>query len=237
MAPAYGKKVKNLKTGMCAVGWCEGTRPTTPSGKKPKTCLNWQTCACKCHAELTKMFEMSGMERIAVENPEYVPFHRTWWMPGDDEHDTVHTSASLSTDSVPVAPIMYESPAPGVLPAVRVRDFGQTATGRAARGELELWVKQVCDVFVVDGWPNPCTPAAISEQIGKDQGINPPSTGAVDAVLKRWVTLGFAVTGSKPTRFLSYTPEGIEMGLDRMKEKAKRLKKQAQAAQHRGART
>jgi hypothetical protein len=173
-------------------------------------------CSCTCHVMLDKMFEMLGMERVIQDNPEYHAPVRDYWMPSPEERVASFIAASNGEARY------VESPAPEVVPATVERIFAPTASGRSARGELELLVKKICDVWAVDREPLNCTPAYISEAVAKAQGWGkPPSQGAVNAVLERWVKLGFATIEKKPTRFTGYTAEGIRMGLDAMKLRAK----------------
>lgn len=224
--------IMKYKTGFCGIGLCEGTKPVSYSGVPMKTCPAYLTCPCDCHAKLFKMFEMSEMPRLLVENPEYAPPHREYWMPSDDPNYGVATLSSPNGADVPAT---VQNPAPGILPPPTARSFAPTATGRAARGELELWVKEVCDVWLVEGYQMLCTPAWISEEIADAQGIKPPSVGAISAVFERWMKLGFAVIEKKPTRFTGYTEEGKQLGLDALKVRAKRVKKRTMAEQRRGS--
>jgi hypothetical protein len=130
---------------------------------------------------------------------------------------------------------MVESPAPDIVPPTVARSYAPTATGRAARGELEGWVKEVCDIWLIEGYQMLCTPAWISEEIASAQGIKAPSVGAISAVFERWVKLGFAVVQKKPTRFIAYTEEGKRVGLEGLKIRAKQQAKRKQAEQSRGS--
>jgi len=173
------------------------------------------------------MFQMSGMDRQVVDNSGYSPEHGGFWMPTLEERARM---AVLSKSSGPVAPRVEESPLPDAVPATIVRTFTPTNTGRAAPGELELWVKQHCDIWLVEKYPFPCTPAWLSEEIGKTQGIKPPSVGAISAVFERWVKIDFASIAKKPTRFEGYTSNGITLGLEGCKAKLKAKRRAAEAA-------
>lgn len=221
--------ILKMKTGFCNSGWCEGIKPKSSSGQPAPSCKFYLTCPCKCHDMVDMMFEMSGMERILVDKSEYAP-HRTFWMPSDEPY------APLSSSAEVVTPVMVESPAPSIVPPTLRRPFAPTVTGRAARGELESWVKDACDVWLIDEEKFPCTPNWIAEEISRVQGIKAPSVGAISAVFERWTKLGFAVTGKKPTRFLHYTEDGVRLGLDKMKEQAKRQKRAHQSNLRRGIR-
>lgn len=216
---------KNLwTTGFCSIGLCEGLKPRSPSGKPLKTCTRilmdhrydktW-SCACKCHADLDRMFEMMGMERYVEQNPEYVPDKATYVMP------TLEERVALSIERRSTPSIVIQSPAPDHVPATVARSFQPTASGRSGRGELELRVKQTCDQWVIDKPEESCTPQWISDQIASKESIKAPSVGAINAIFERWTKLNFALIGRKPVRFIGYTDEGVKHGLDGLKIRAK----------------
>lgn len=211
-------------TGFCGMGQHEGLKPRSYSGKPMKTCMRVvrnpyndrvANCACKCHTDLDRMFEMMGMERYVEQNPEYSPEKPTYVMP------TLEERVALSIERRAVPTVTIESPAPEHVPATVARVFTPTATGRAGRGELELWVKQACDAWVVVQPESQCTPQWISDSIARDQSIKAPSVGAINAVFERWTKLNFALIGRKPVRFVGYTDEGVKHGLDGLKLRAK----------------
>lgn len=226
-----------LKSGFCNNGWCEGTTAKTWRGNPAPTCEFWETCPCNCHDMVSKMFAMSEMERIPVNNSGYIVDDGGFKRPSPDEIAQEAAERRLrSNGSAPDAPIIIESPAPGIVPPLVARSFRPTATGRAARGELESQVNKVCGIWLVEQYPWPCTPLWISETIAKDEGIKAPSTGAITACLDKWAKLGFAVIARKPVRFERYTPDGVNIGLEAMKERARRQKNQARSELERGVR-
>jgi hypothetical protein len=79
-------------------------------------------------------------------------------------------------------------------------------------GQLEREVKEVCDKFTIGLMVDviELTVTEIARAINVD---NPPSTGAITNVLKRWAEVGFAVHQTEPHRFGGYTAEGIEQGI------------------------
>lgn len=202
--------VNPMVTGFCNSGWHEGLKINKP------TCKFWVTCPCDCHTQLARMFELAGMARPgAVDNSTYV---------ADDGGFTRISLEDLVRESVAAAPNtrVLASPAPGLVPVVVEKTFAATATGRAPRGQLELWVREATDAWTMDPTEN-CTPQFVSDMIARRQGLDKgPSTGAVDAVFRRWTSYGFANIKSKPTRFAGYTIDGIRLGLDALKAKAKR---------------
>jgi hypothetical protein len=217
------------RTGFCGQGLCEGTKAVNYRGQPLSTCKAIYNCPCTCHDELAKLFKLTGQERQVVDVSGYVPDFGGFVMP---EALPIVDSFSSSDTS---GPVIIQSPAPGRVPTRIAKPFGPTPSGRAARGELESWVEEFCDIWLVEQDVEHCTPTYLSEEIGRAKGITPPSVGAIDAVLKRWVHLGFATTGRKPTRFIEFTEEGIQFGLVGLKEKAKRAKKMQRLAQKRGA--
>lgn len=223
-----------LRTGFCSDGRHEGLKIKSYTGSPMPTCTFWRTCGCDCHLAYDKMFAMSNMERQAVDNSGY-SVDRGGFAPLEI---IVHeTPSPLSNAPVASDGPVYQSPAPGVLPAVLARSFAPTPTGRAARGELEYDVKQAVDTFIIENEDGFCTPAWISTEIGKTKGFAPPSTGAVTAVLERWQIYGFALLGKKPTRFVMYTEEGVSLGLEALKDRYKRRTKMSQTAAKLGRRT
>jgi hypothetical protein len=226
---ATEKKSTGIITGFCGMGQHEGTRPKSYLGNPMKTCERiihdptgkpkWN-CACKCHTDLDKLFEMSGMDRVIQVNPEYQPVKINVILPTIEER----AARFKAKDIVP--PRVVESPLPDRVPATIERVFTPTSTGRAARGELELWVKKECDQWILDKPEDSCTPAYISERIAEKQGIKAPSVGAISAVFDRWTALGYALIAKKPTRFVGYMPDGVKYGLEGLKDRARKAKQQ-----------
>jgi hypothetical protein len=174
---------------------------------------------------------MSGMERVIQDNPEYHPQKSDYWMPSLADR----VASSIAAASVPTRVI--ESDAPDVVPPTVVREFAPTASGRSARGELELYVKRVCDAYLIEEDGTLCTPAYIAREVAKLMGVaKEPSQGAINAVLERWTKLEFAWVGKKPTRFIGYTPDGVKLGLEALKLRAKDRRAAHQAASNRGER-
>jgi len=212
--------VLKYKTGFCANGDCEGSARKTAAGKARPSCKWWKRCPCSCHQMYDLMFRTAEMERQVVDNSGYAPDTGEFQMPTLEERIAMIAS---SMPAAPSAPRIIESPAPDIVPATVTRAFTPTPSGRAARGELALWVKTECDIWAVDQPGYKCTPVYVAEAIAKTQGfVRPPSVGAVDAVFKRWERIGFAIIERKPTRFSSYTPDGIRLGLEGCIERAKR---------------
>ena len=97
-------------------------------------------------------------------------------------------------------------------------------TGLRQRGELADQVKRACDAWITGELEikdeQPLTPHRISLAIKEMEGLDdPPSTGAVKAVLDRWVATGFATITQKPIAFEDYTEEGRLLGWRGIKEK------------------
>lgn len=73
------------------------------------------------------------------------------------------------------------------------------------------------------------TPHVIAKIVASRKGEEAPSTGAVAAVLHRWVKLGFITVHSKPLAFKGFTAAGRKHGLAGLREKA-RAKRSAERA-------
>lgn len=224
------------KSGFCSVGHHEGGRYPGPSGRLNKTCTLVDICTCDdptCHRFFDEMFRQAEMPRQVVDNSGYEAEAHTFTMP----ERTVLAAPSILSNSAPVdSPDTLESVAPGVVPPVKRAAYAPTSSGRAARGELEHQVNQTCITYSVEGYRMHCTPQYVSQEIAREYGIKAPSTGAVDAVFKRWEEIGYAVIERKPTRFVKFTEQGVELGLDQMKYRAKHQHKSKQAALNRGER-
>jgi len=196
-------------TGFCNSGWHEGHKIPKP------TCRFWQTCPCDCHTMLSRMASMALIERVVVDNSTYVP----------DRGGFVRVSLTESlAERITTQPNVrvVASQAPGIVPDTIERQFNQTSSGRAARGQLEEWVLAVTSLWATE-MPENCTPQYVSREINRMYGLGKsPSTGAIDAVFRRWEKIGFAIIGNKPARFIRYTPAGIKDGLEVLKAKAKR---------------
>lgn len=233
--PDKGIHVLALVTGFCDSGWHEGTKATDWRGRPAGTCKFFQTCPCECHNEIGKLFELTGTERILVDSSGYVPDLGGFVMPDVGMDDP----SFIRADSDPASGLQEarDSTASGlesVAGTPAPARFAPTPTGRAARGQLEWWVHEQVRIWTVEGYDFACTPVWISKEIGRDQGIDPPSVGAISAVFERWSNLGFAIIEKKPTRFAGLTEDGKTKGLDRMKAEAKRREKMHKAEMKRG---
>lgn len=219
-------KESTYVTGFCNIKCCEGTKPRSASGKPMKTCTLYPGCACQCHSNLTNMYESVGMERpLATTNPEYISYSRTYWMPEDA--DTLPDPIISNSDDTPEGDTLTKAPRAAGPPRVGAltegtKAYGATPSGRKGRGQLEDEVRWVCNKFMKAELEGLCTPQLIAETIDAD---DPPALGGIHSVLNRWVEIGFAEIAVKPTRFTNYTVEGLTLGLETLKDRAKREKK------------
>lgn len=197
-------------SGFCSIKACEGTRPKgVLTGTPMKTCTMISVCSCDCHKTITAMMEMAQMERVPQVNPEYKAPERTYWMP-EDEPNYTPDAASEFTATGDLSPEVIE------------RKVGTTASGRTERGGLEFLVQRECLAWFLDQHPPICSPAYLSREIARIEGIKEPSQGAIGAVFNRWELNGYAEIGRKPTRFVQLTELGKANGLDWCKAQAKK---------------
>lgn len=109
------------------------------------------------------------------------------------------------------------------------------AKARRGRGALEADVKTVCDQYVTGGLVladgDHLTAHKIANNIKTMHSLSePPSSGAVTAVLERWKEIGYANLNDKPKAFTDYTDAGRTEGLTALKAKAAEEKRATRAA-------
>jgi hypothetical protein len=222
----------------------EGTKPKSRNGNPLPICTAWETCPCTCHKEIDDMYALAGIPRPEAEqNPDYEAVMSEKHLATQVMLDSLALPMAhfngLSNSGGPTAHDADEGPATGDVATsspIPQPQFAPTPTGRRARGQLEYDVLKVCQDFAegVFDWPE-CTPKLVSIEIGKLEAVEPPSTGAINAVWDRWEALGFATQAKKPSRFVKFNVESpTALTLDRMKSQVKRERKRGQAEQKRG---
>jgi len=236
-----------------ATGFCNQYQPLKAQGhegdKVPrKVCEFWDTCPCMCHYQIDQMFEMVGMPRPPAEqSPEYAEMVSKIQLETQAMLDTLPTfgrfsgplSSSDDTIPHPEDEVPFTGHAGGTLDvsAARVQPlFAPTPTGRRARGQLEYDVLLVCMEFAAGKfeWEH-CTPKMVSEEIGNRYAIEPPSTGAINAVWDRWDKLGVIEQAKKPSRLVRFLIEDLNpQKLDAIKSKHKREIKRSVSEHRRG---
>lgn len=212
-------------TGFCHSGACEGTKPKSYSGKPMKVCQFIDVCGCECHVKISKMFEMAGADRIVIQNPDYVPHVSGIF-------DFLESFAQSKADELPSlvkkitvkeVPVTTETGAIITGLARSGRTFEPTQRGRAA-GQLEDEIRDICNRFLQGEFPDEeaCTPKFIAYQLAKETDADKtPSIGAIGAAFDRWSAVGFALINKGPVRFVSFTVEGMTLGLEALKVRAK----------------
>lgn len=194
-----------MLSGFCGNAHCEGTKPRSPSGLAVKTCPLYLTCPCKCHAEIDEMFRIAEEDRILIENPEYVP---------PDNGVLRKMLEEIRQEAAQLRRIESngESSLPNVLdPDINDEEilsgkaFRPTISGIRARGQLEYQVFAMC-VEAWKEWPEglPITPKIVAEFISAHENLQPPSTGAIQAVWIRWENMNFASFNKKPVEFTGF---------------------------------
>ena len=203
------------RSGFCGLGWCEGLRPKSYTGKPVKVCVDTKLCQCECHKKITRMYELAGIPRVTQQNPDYVPYM------GPD-------LSWIKDERVPPAPFVPAQPftldagersaADDTAPTTGDADSPRPDRDNRLRGWLEIEVKKICDRKMSGEIDDTLTPKSLAIWIDPE---NPPSQGAVGAVLERWSEIGFAAVNKNPVRFVSYTVKGMNLGLERMRSDAK----------------
>jgi hypothetical protein len=86
---------------------------------------------------------------------------------------------------------------------------------RRTRGSLDINVEAVCRLWLDGKLPyQELTPVSIGMVIDIS---NPPSSGAIYAVLQRWKENALAELAEKPFRFIAFSPSVGECGIDAIK--------------------
>lgn len=217
--------VRNMKTGYCANGWCEGIKAVSFQGTPCPTCKFWLHCPCSCHDLVTQMFIVQERPRQLLENSEYKPI-RTFSILTLEERAAAKAKRRSEERLVRLNEASLFSKSNSV----------HSLSGRTRRGLLDQWVELQCKLWLLDSSSKDCTPSWISEHIAMCEDVPAPSVGAIDAVLKRWIEIGFAEIAKKPARFVSFTAEGKRLGLDVLKEKYKLETRRLQTVSRRGFR-
>lgn len=88
------------------------------------------------------------------------------------------------------------------------------------RGELDSNVEAICRIYLAKALPwSLLTTDVIALLVDVD---NPPSPGAIHAVLTRWEDQNFAITARDPFRFMCFTPTVDEIGIEAARSLAHR---------------
>lgn len=202
-------KKSKYRTGFCLQGWCEGTKPTSYSGRPAPTCkFAFGGCACKCHAEIDRMFEIAGLPREVQDLSGYEPLPSRFVMPD---------RLALAEERLRADARSKVAPSPD---AVRVAGhaFEPTPTGIRAPGQLEYTVLSELQAWLDQtfSWL-PATPKRLSEVIG-DKNPPAPSSGAIHAIFVRWQSMGFCKFQNRPAAFQGFVNEGTVEELDLLKK-------------------
>lgn len=212
--PIARKEESSYQSGFCTIGSHEGTKPLSPSGLLLKTCpiggrfemiglgdkmIGEAECTCSCHAMSRQMEDLSGI-RFPTRNSirDSSPLSGLGLL----------RATSNATDDARAAGSDHDG-----RPTVTVASgatFAVTPSGRAARGQLEDQVRHVVTTQVKAAGAEMIAvlglmPSTIGMMIDKD---NPPSSGAIYAVLKRWEGHALVDLAESPFRFVRFTERG-----------------------------
>ena len=199
------------RSGFCSLRSHENTKLFSPSGVALKACPvggrfdmgreygGIAECTCECHQMSRQMEQLSGV-KFPVLNPrrEGAPLSKLGLLsPGGVGTGHANGVGTVDPDR------------PTVVVASGAR-FAVTPTGRAARGQLEEQVRYAINTQIKAAGEDMIkilglTPGVIATMIDKD---DPPSTGAIYSVLKRWENNVFVELGESPFRFLCMTDRG-----------------------------
>ena len=141
-----------ILSGFCANGFCEGTKPKSSAGVPQKVCDLIYSCPCECHYRFDQMFNMTGNERVALKNPEYVPDFGNFVLPAPPP--PVVVTVADDADGVDVPPT-HERPVvtPSEPDTVPLSDR-RGPLGTMAKGErfsLPFHASEACRRCVM-GW-------------------------------------------------------------------------------------
>lgn len=215
-------------SGFCTSKHCEGTQPVNHKGTPLKVCVAIgdgpgakNRCGCKCHKDIDKMYESAGLPRVAQQSPLWkpAPSPDLSWLYEDrkSELDAFVPDRSQGT------PAHVEPARDHGIPVEQPRhdDAERTPSGYRRKGQLEDSVQEVCTGYLKGEYESDGNGDMTTKHIAAlIDAENPPSPGAVQAVLERWEKLGYAEMRRKPVGFQMLTVEGMEKGLRRMQQEA-----------------
>lgn len=220
-------------SGFCSIGCHEGTQPTNVDGTPLKVCVSIGSspqdknrCGCKCHKGIDKMYESAGLPRVPQQSPLWkpTPSPDLSWLYEDAPSPLVASTIGATQGSPAPAEPARDHGIPVHQP--RHAPDERTPSGYRRKGQLEDSVNEVCLGYLKGQYSadenGDMTTKHIAHLIDPE---NPPSPGAVQAVLERWVKLGYAEMRRKPVGFQMLTIDGMQKGLARMKDEAQAQRK------------
>ncbi len=193
--PTVGKKIGRKKathiSGWCVSGFHEGSPKKSSVGSVSVECRFAHHCTCTCHDEEKMLRTLARLPE-----PEFP-------IPGAPPPARVLDGGGVSIRV-------------GTIEAARLEEMSDEPSDTAKEG-LEWRTYEFLKPFVVAGFheEDVLTVGFIVAGLQK-KGFS-HSSGAVDAVLKRWDQRGFATVEKKPTRFKGFTEAGEKLGLVKFK--------------------
>lgn len=194
-------------------------------------------CGCDCHAKITALFESMSVERVWPDSNWRSPADQFAFQDTQPKFDlswlsewaAPHTPEPLPENAADLAPTVadldkedgaQERTLDTILPPNPTRPNGWNP-GDYPRpaGALEFEVKLACDQWLLGGYSSTTlTPIHISRIIGRTSKT--PSTGAITNILVAWAELGFAVVElTSPRHFKGYTEAGVQLGIEKLRER------------------
>jgi hypothetical protein len=230
-------------TGLCQVGGHEGKPALSPGGALYKACTGKYEfrytvieCFCWCHEMFAMMRAMSDPASsdptpntdapitFVTRPPVDVSAPLAGPPPLDVAAERKHKLWKTLGDDINLAPQLMKLlrklnliDSPDTLYDGMIR---QMIGDRRARGALEVNVEAVCLLWLDKHIPfEVLTPNEISLIIDAQE---PPSIGAIYAVLTRWADAGLCITETNPMRFVKFTDKVTDAGVAEAKDRAAR---------------
>lgn len=224
-------------TGHCANGNHEGTRNLSKGGALFPSCAGEYKfrltklilCSCWCH----EMFQMArDAQRLAASDNPLASVAPSMQLgispvsvaPSVPTHVTAPTLAASGAmiattrrefwekvlDHQDLTPTVFGLVSFLVFSVKQKKELKVTETGRRPRGSLDINVEAICNLSLDGIIPQELTPSNIGLLIDP---LDPPSAGAIHAVLHRWLDAGYCTLGDKPLTMTGFTskvgPAGI----------------------------
>lgn len=232
-------KVSTYMTGHCAGGNHEGSKNLSQGGALFPACAGLYAfrftaiqCSCWCH----ELFSQARAQApVALSDP--IPSMQLGGGSTSGQTGTA-TQANVGTTDAITAPtdqdfwtkvLEHQDLTVQVFKFVSWHVFKVKgdrslanpipAASRRPRGSLDINVEAICKLALEGLIPNELTPSNIGLLIDP---LNPPSAGAIHAVLTRWENAGYCTVSKKPVTMTGFTSKVTKSGITGAKQISKR---------------